>query len=278
MGQWFANFLLKDGKKVIITGRDQRKLLEVKQQLGAEVATNIEAVKSADIVLLSVPIDNFEEVVKEICPYTRSEQVILDITSIKVFPVETMHKYIKVGLVLGMHPMFGPGAKDIKGQNFVLTPSNEDEKALARKVAKYLKIRGARTIFMTPHKHDELMTIILGLSHFIAIVSADTLLSIDTLKQTKTIGGVTYKVLLTLVGAVISEAPEFYASLQMSLPSMREIEELFQRKAKLWADLVKNRDKQKFVKRMNSLKNRLEKGIPDFNKAYENLYQIVERL
>ncbi len=39
MGQWFASFLLKDGKEVVITGRNEKKLLEAKQQLGIETAT-----------------------------------------------------------------------------------------------------------------------------------------------------------------------------------------------------------------------------------------------
>ena len=276
MGRWFASFLLKEGKEVIITGRNERKLLEAKHQLGVEVASNVEAVKTADAVLLSVPIDNFEEVVEQLCPYTHSGQVIIDITSIKVFPVETMHKYIKTGLVLGVHPMFGPGAKSIVNQNFVLTPTNEEETALAQKIKRYLEARGARATMMTPNEHDEMMAVILGLSHFIAIVSADTLVSFDRLKQMEAIAGSTYKVLLTLVGSVVSENPEFYASLQMSLPNMTEIERLFQRSSKTWADLVKAKNKQEFVKRMNILKNRLEKDHPDLGKAYENMYRIVE--
>jgi len=278
MGQWFARFLLKDGKEVIITGRNERKLLEAKQQLGVEVATNVEAIKNADVVLISVPIDNFEEVVEQLCPYTHSGQVIIDITSIKVSPVETMHKHIKTGLVLGAHPMFGPGARDIINQNFILTPTNEEETALAQKIRKYLEERGARATMMTPDEHDEMMAVILGLSHFIAIVSADTLLNFDRLREMEAIGGSTYKVLLTLVGSVISEDPEFYASLQMNLPKMTEIEELFQRSSKTWANIVRNRDRQEFVNRMNSLKNRLEKGDLDLKKAYENMYKIAEGL
>ena len=278
MGRWFASFLLKDGKEVIITGRNETKLLEAKRQLGVEIATNAKAVKSADVVLVSVPLDNFEEVVEQICPYTHSGQVIIDITSIKVFPVETMHKHIKTGLILGTHPVFGPGARDIVNQNFVLTPINEEETALAQKIKGYLEARGARATMMTPNEHDEMMAVILGLSHFIAIVSADTLVSLDRLKEMEVIGGSTYKVLLTLVGSVISEDPEFYASLQMSLPNMTKIEKLFQRSSKTWADLVKNKDRQEFVKRINILKKRLEKGNLNFGKAYENLYKIVEGL
>ena len=279
MGRWFANFLLKDGKEVIITGRNQRKLLEAKQQLGSvEVATNTEAVKSADAILISVPIVNFEEVVEQLHPYTRPEQVIIDITSIKVLPVEIMHKHIKTGTTLGVHPMFGPGARDMTNQNFILTPTNKAETALAQKIRGYLETRGARVTLMTPQEHDEMMSVILGLSHFIAIVSADTLLSLDNLKQLEAIGGSTYKVLLTLAGSVISEEPELYASLQMSLPNITEIEKLFQEKAKTWADLVRKKDRQEFVNRMSILKNSLEKGDFNFRKAYENMYKIVEGL
>jgi len=279
MGRWFASFLLKDGKEVIITGRNERKLLEVKEQLGVEVTTGFSsAVKSADVVLISVPIDNFEEVVKQLQPYLQPKQVIIDITSIKVFPVETMHKYIKTGLVLGAHPVFGPGARDILNQNFVLTPTNDNETALAQKIKQYLEARGARVTLMTPQEHDEMMAVILGLSHFIAIASADTLLNFNRLKQMKAIGGPTYKVLLTLAESVITEDTELYASLQMNLPRMTEIEELFQKSSKTWADIVKNKDRQKFVKRMNALKDGLEKNDPDFGKSYEDMYKLLERL
>jgi len=269
MGRWLANFLLKEGKEVIVTGRNERKLLEAKQQLGVDIASNVEAVKRADVVLISVPIDNFEAVIEQICPYVRPKQVIIDITSIKVFPVETMNKHIKTGLILGVHPMFGPSTKNIAGQNFVLTPTNQEEQALAQKVREYLEAKGAKITLMTPQEHDEMMTVILGLSHFIGIVSADTLLSIDKLELMRAISGTTYKALLTLVESVISEDPEFYASLQISLPNITEIEELFQKSSKTWAEIVQNKDRQEFVKRMNLLKNRFQKDNPDFPKASE---------
>jgi prephenate dehydrogenase len=94
----------------------------------------------------------------------------------------------------------------------------------------------------------------------------------------KTVGGITYKVLLTLVESVLAEDPELYASLQMSLPNMTEIEELFQRAGKTWGDLVKNRDRHEFVERMNALRSRLKEGTPDFGKAYENMYKLAEEL
>ena len=277
MGQWFARRLLKEGKQVVISGRNQKKLLEAKQKLGVEVASSAEAVSGADAVLLSVPVENFAEVVEEISPKVSAGQSVIDISSVKVFPVETMHKHLKTRLTLGVHPLFGPGARSMVNQNFILTPTSDEEKALAQKVREYLEARGGRVSLMTPQEHDEKMAVILGLSHFIAIASADTLLGAGS-GQAEAIGGITYKVLLTLVESVISEDPELYASLQMNLPDVAEVEGLFLSKVREWTDLVKNKDREKFVRQMTALRNRLEKGNPDFGKSYENMYRIVEGL
>jgi len=158
------------------------------------------------------------------------------------------------------------------------SPTTNEETSLAQKIGRYLESRGARVTVMTPAEHDEMMAVILGLAHFIALVSADTLVSLDRLKQIEPIGGITYKVLLTLVESVLSEDPELYASLQMNLPHLTEVENRFQKSAQTWAEIVGNKDKKKFINRMNTLKNRLEKDNPDFGKAYENMYRIVEGL
>ena len=180
--------------------------------------------------------------------------------------------------MLGAHPVFGPGAKGVANQNFVLTPTGEKEEALGQKVREYLEARDARVTFMTPQEHDEMMSIVLGLSHFIAIVSADTLLNFDELKRTRAVGGITYKMLLTLVESVISEDAGLYASLQMNLPGVGELEKLFQSKAKAWAEIVSGKDRQLFIQRMTALKDRLEQDTPGFGKAYEDIYRIVEGL
>jgi prephenate dehydrogenase len=242
------------------------------------IATNVAAVKQADVVIISVPPETFEPVVKEIGPYARDGQIFFDVTSLKTKPVEIMHRYLGKGTILGTHPVFGPGAKSASNQNFVLTPTNEEEAMLAGKTRQYLEERGANVSIMTPLEHDRMMTVVLGLAHFIAIVSADTLLSLEKFEEMKKLGGTTFKVLYTLIESVISEDPEFYASLQMSFPDITDVENLFQSKTKLWADLVKNDDKKEFVRKMTSLREKLEKTDPAFSHAYENMYRITEKL
>ena len=278
MGQWFAVRLLQDGAQVVITGRNQKKLTAAGKKLGVPIATNVAAVKQADVVIISVPPETFEPVVKEIGPYARDGQIFFDVTSLKTKPVEIMHRYLGKGTILGTHPVFGPGAKSAANQNYVLTPANEEEAVLAGKTRQYLEERGANVSIMTPLEHDRMMTVVLGLAHFIAIVSADTLLSLEKFEEMKKLGGTTFKVLYTLIESVISEDPELYASLQMSFPDITDVENLFQSKTKLWADLVKNDDKKEFVRKMTSLREKLEKTDPAFSHAYENMYRITEKL
>ena len=183
MGRWFASYLLDEAFKVIISGRNQEKLRNAGKELGIPTAYNIDVVKQSQVVILSVPPDTLEAVVKEIAPFTREEQIIVDVTSVKTRPIEIMHEYIKKGTILGTHPVFGPGAKSLSNQNIVLTPTSETESAFADKVKKYLESKGAHVSIMTPKQHDETMTVVLGLAHFIAIVAADTLLSLKTSRK-----------------------------------------------------------------------------------------------
>jgi len=278
MGRWFTRHLRDEDNQVVISGRSGDKLREVGRELGVAVASNVEAVKGAEVVLLSVPIDSFEDIVIELAPHIRPEQAVLDVTSVKVMPVAAMHRHLKTKLVLGTHPLFGPGAKSIAGQNFVLTPTSSEERTLADKVRDYLEARGSLVSLMTPEEHDDKMTVILGLSHFIAVVTADTLISSNRAARPAMFGGITYKVLLTLVESVISENPELYAAIQMNLPGVADIEALFQEKVRAWAETVKTQDRDAFIRQMKALKNRLEQDNPDFGKAYENMYRLASGL
>jgi prephenate dehydrogenase len=278
MGRWFARLLLKEDFAVIISDTNNEALLAAQEELKVETALNPQIMNNADIILLAVNIDSFEETVKEIAPHQRPGQVIADITSLKEQPVELMHRYLEKAIVLGTHPLFGPGAKDLANQNFVLTPTNEIENALAHKVMNYLQRHLSKVTILTPQKHDEMMSVVLGLAHFISIVAADTLGDIGQLQQLKDIGGSTYRVLTTLVESVVSEDPELYASLQMRLPYVQEMEELFQMHAAKWAGLVRQGDRQGFVKNMNALKYKFAKDNANFGQAYENMYKIMEWL
>lgn len=277
MGRWLADFLLKDGKDVILYGRSEDKLLAVGRELGVDTETNLSrAVNDAGLIIVSVPIDSFTGVIEQLKPYLTSGQVVIDVTSVKVMPVRAMHEYLDNVTVLGTHPVFGPGARSARNQNFILTPTNDAERTIADKVRNNLVEKGGIVTLMSPEDHDHLMAAILGLSHFIAIVSADVLLGFKQLQKMKAIGGPTYRVLLTLAESVITEDPELYASIQMNLPGLSEMEELFKKTTETWADIVKSGNRQQFIKKMNLLKEKLPEADPDFGRSYRDMYKILD--
>lgn len=275
MGRWFTKFFLEEGDSVIVSSRSEGKLLKIRDEFGVETASNVDAVKSADRILICVPLKDFEDVVKEIHSYTRPDQVVMDICSIKEMSVKIMHKYIKTGITLGTHPVFGPGAKSIKNQNFVLTPINSKEKQIAGDFKVWLEKRQANVFVMSPRKHDELMSVVLGLPHFIGLVFCDTLLDYANFIETKKVAGPSYKMLLTLAEAVASEETGFYASLQLNLPEIEKIEGLFFKKSRKWLNLIKRKGKSALASKMENVKMRLMEVNPDYSKSYEAMHKML---
>ncbi|MEN8613738.1 prephenate dehydrogenase [Dehalogenimonas sp. THU2] len=277
MGAWFARLLKKEGHQVTVIGRDKDKLAAVATELGVAATDRLSSISDADIVIISVPVDNFETVCRDLAPFVQPHHKIFDLTSVKVMPVAAMHRHFKGAQILGIHPVFGPGAESLKGQNVILTPTDDAEAALAARVSEWLTARGSRVRITSPEEHDRLMSISLGLAHFIAIVTADALVSLDKLTEMSGAGGITYKALLTLVESVLSEDPSLYASLQLNLPSLPETEALFSDRARDWAEMVKEGRREEFVSRMSALKSKLEAANPDFGASYQKLYHLANR-
>lgn len=277
MGRWFTKYFHEEGFSVVVSSRTKNKLQALEKEFGIEIATNnIDALEEANWILLCVSLDALETVLAEIGSYLKSDQVVMDISSIKEIPLNLMQKHVKNAIILGTHPVFGPGAKSLYGQNYVLTPTNDKEKKFAKKFKGWLEERGASVSIMTPKKHDMLMSLVLGFPHFVGLVAGDTLGSRVDFLDAKSVGGASYKLLLTLVEAVSSEEQNFYSNLHMSLPEMEKIENIFLTKVEEWLWLVKNKDCQGFANKMGKVKKQLKKIDPEYEKAYQAMYKIMD--
>ena len=276
MGVWFVNFCRENGEEVILADRKQNKLSRLGKELGVETADFVTAVQHSDNVMICVAIDAFEEVVKQIAPVVREVQTVVDICSVKEQPVKIMHQHIKKGLVLGTHPVFGPGSKSVKHKAYILTPTNVKERKFAETYKGWLEKVGARVFIMSPKKHDELMSVVLGLPHFVGLVACDTLLAQKDFLETKKVAGTTYRLLFTLAESTALETPDLYASLQTSLPAMGKIEAQFIAKAEEWLSLVKRKDSKAIVEKMAKLKAKLVKADSEFEKSYMTMYKMLD--
>jgi prephenate dehydrogenase len=177
---------------------------------------------------------------------------------------------------LGTHPVFGPGSNGVKHKAYILTPTNAKEQEFAEEFKKWLEQEEAHVFVMSPKKHDEMMSIVLGLPHFLGLIACETLLEQKNFSETKKVAGTTYRMLFTLAEATALETPDLYASLQTNLPELGEIEDLFMAKAKEWLNLIKNKDADAIVKRMAQLKAKMVEADSDFAKSYEVMYKMLE--
>jgi prephenate dehydrogenase len=276
MGRWFTKFFKSEGFSVVVSNRTRSKAQALGAEFGVEVAkSDLDAIDGANWILLCVSLESLDSVLSEIGSHLQAHQVIMDISSIKEIPVNLLHKYVHGSITLGTHPVFGPGAKNLRGQNFVLTPVNDQEKRFAHDFKDWLEARGAKVSFMSPKKHDMLMSLVLGFPHFVGLVAGDTLINNSDFVDAKAIGGATYKLLLTLTEAVSSEEPGFYSNLHMSLPEMEKIESLFLSKVKEWLNIVKRKDCAEFSYKMQQVRKRLKELDPEYERAYQAMYLLL---
>ena len=275
MGRWIARAIRDLGIDVLLIDVDIENLKTAGETLGLPITTDISRAGDGDAVIIAVPIDRFESVVRSLSAHVRPGQIIMDVTSVKTEPLSIMRRLLPECRMLGTHPVFGPGASNFNGHNVILTPSTPAECELAEEVKTRLEKEGARVAVMSPEKHDQLMAAVLGLAHFIAIVAGDTLLSLDGIKQMEAVSGVTFKALLTLIESVLNEDPALYASIQMHLPPLADMQAELIGKAKLWNHFVKTGDRDGFIERMTELKTRLERLELDSAQAYGRLYKLI---
>jgi prephenate dehydrogenase len=276
MGAWFGRFFAADGHQVTLIGRNQQRLQDLQRDIGATISGSPAAVSGADLVVMSVPMDSFEEVVRDYRPHVAPGQAVIEITSVKMMPVAAMHRHLKTDKVLGVHPMFGPGARDMANQNFILTPTNDVESRLADKTRSYIEAHDGKVSVMSPADHDNTMAVVLGFPHIVALVAADTLLKMGNFEQLERLGGTTCRLLMTLADSVLTEDPALYAAIQTNLEGMGSLYELFQNNLSAWTDLVRNRDKQGFIDRMAALSEARQKTDARFGKAYDVMYRTLQ--
>jgi prephenate dehydrogenase len=277
MGRWFTWLFKNEGFSVVVSSRTRSKAEVLGAEFGVEIAhDNVNAIDGADWILLCIPLDSLEPVLREIGSHVLPNQVVMDVCSIKEIPVNLLHAHVKHGITLGTHPVFGPGAKNLVGQNFVLTPVDNEEKRFAEEFMGWLEKRGAAVSILSPRKHDTLMSLVLGFPHFVGLVAGDTLMDNSDFVGAKAVGGVTFKLLLTLAEAVSSEEPVFYSNLHMSLPEVQKIEGLFLSKVENWLRLVKSKDCDGFSHKMEQVKEQLKQLDPEYERAYRDMYRLLD--
>ncbi len=131
---------------------------------------SLKQVTKRPVVILAVPLQSLESVLKQIAPLLKPGTLVIDVCSVKVKPIELMEKNLPECIeILGTHPLFGPqSAKDgLRGKKIVLCPVRISVERML-KIHALLDHCGVETFVGVAEVHDQEMAMVQGLTHFVA--------------------------------------------------------------------------------------------------------------
>ena len=213
-----------------------------------------EIAEKLDMIVVTVPINMTEQVIQRLKGRLRKETILADFTSNKSKPIQKMLE-IHEGPVLGLHPMHGPDVENLSKQLMVVCPARETDKA--DWFIRQCELWGMRIINADPEKHDHVMHLVQGLRHFVALLHGSfmehyDLKPADMLDYSSPI----YRAELMMTGRIFAQSAELYADIVFSNEERRELLMNFFEHHKKLAELVKNNDREGFIREFE--------GVTDF--------------
>jgi prephenate dehydrogenase len=282
LGNWIANFLKKRGCDVIITGRNTLTGMETAKKMGITfTSNNMEAASQAEVVILAVPIEVTPQTIREVAPHLKEGSLLVDVTSVKEEPAQTMQEFVPENVeFLPTHPMFGPRVRSLEGQVVVLTPLKEGP--WYEKVYNFLQSENARVLVTTPQKHDEMMSVVQGLTHFAYISIAATLerLQVDV-KESRKFASPIYSLMLDMIARITAQNPYLCYSIQTHNRYIEKTHEQFISTYQELKDMISGENQEDFVSAMSSAAkhlNDLEAALGRSDKAISLLTEELRLL
>jgi chorismate mutase / prephenate dehydrogenase len=203
-----------------------------------------DAASVADVVIVSVPIDVTEQVIREVGPRLRGDALLMDVTSIKRVPVATMLESTTASVV-GTHPMFGPSVHSLQGQRVVVCRARGDD--WADWVIRMLQARGLTVQETTAEHHDRVMAVVQVLTHFQTQVLGLTLARSGTpVDETLRFTSPAYLMELYVTARHFDQSPDLYGPIEMRNPDVPQVTAGFQAAAREVADILVTGDRERF--------------------------------
>ncbi len=220
-GQLLTKIFLNWSKaKIIIVS--SKKHLQTNPRLSF---IKLKEIVAADLIIPCVPISTFGDTIGKIAKILNNCAIVMDICSVKIFPVELMKKILpKNSQIIASHPMFGPDSirinKNLKNLRLVM----HNVSALKQNylnIQDFFRQLGLNIIEMSPEKHDKLLAWSLGYSYLVGKIGQRLRITdspIDTID---------FQLLLQNLQIVANDSEELFIDLQTYNPFATEVQQKF---------------------------------------------------
>jgi len=183
--------------------------------------SNREVLQEADIVLFAVPLHETVSIIRDLVPLVQPHQLLMDVTSLKMAPVEEMLR--SPASVVGLHPMFGGRVATLEGQTLVACPVRIASE-------RWLPLRqtfvdaGMRVKECTPEEHDRMMSIIQVLFHMTTMLMGRVLREMDVdIDATLEFTSPSYRLEMSQMGRMFAQSAALYAAITQMNVNTAEI-------------------------------------------------------
>ena len=267
MGQWFANYFHKIGFEVIVFDTKN----EGTEKFVTKGNSLVGAILKTDYVLLCTPTKNTPEIIRLIAKEMQRGSYLIEISSQKYKTAQTLLKTPSRVNPICIHPMFGPGTKNIDGKNIIIIPIKDAKKELSVTKSLFPK---ANFVTIDAPEHDKKIAVILGLTHLINIAFANILAKDEKISLTEKMSGTTFKAQKIISESILTESPELIETI-ISNPEVRRFgEEFWKDVGKLLTDSQEGKSEE-IINYIKASKEKISENV-DLDKSYKKLSAMIK--
>lgn len=208
------------------------KIIVFSRRTNIEKNTQIEflplsEISRADVVIPCIPISIFEEIVTTISPMLKENCVVIDVCSVKVFPIEIMTRLLRSNIqIIGSHPVFGPDSYKknggLKNLPIVLTQVRCEQKTFAR-IKEMCSQLQLHILEMTAEEHDKYAAYSQAYAFLIGKISQEMNI------QPTPIDTMWYQLLIEERNAIEHDSTQLFFDIQERNPFAAEMRQKFKR-------------------------------------------------
>jgi len=119
-------------------------------------------------IFIATPIRNFATVIEDIANKIRSDATIIDVCSVKVYPVNIMLAKLPATVdIIASHPMFGPDSFHMKFAKKMMLASIRDQHQRYVFWKNFFTHLGVNVVEMSPDQHDQCAALSQCITHLI---------------------------------------------------------------------------------------------------------------
>ncbi|MDA9557519.1 bifunctional chorismate mutase/prephenate dehydrogenase [Vibrio sp.] len=209
-----------------------------------------EILDNAGLVVVTVPIHLTEGVIEKLGNLPK-DCILCDLTSIKSKPLNAMMKAHE-GPVVGLHPMFGPKIPSLAKEVIVYSDGRGEEHY--QWLLEQFGIWGATLCPMDAKEHDEGMTFIQALRHFVTYAGGMHLKKENPdLEKLLQLSSPIYRLEIAMIGRLFAQDAHLYGDIILASEDNLNMIKRFHTCVGEALDMIEKKDKTAFIEEFNEV-------------------------